>query len=818
MKEYSDITLKYIKNNKKRTILVIMGIVLSVVLFSSIMSVFLSYKDAKINSLKTSNGDYEVVYKNLHKAQVDRLIYNSEVSSFGVSKDLGQYEIINDDKKVLINISEYDENSFKDIFHTQFNIKQGRLPISKKEIILQSRVLYLLGNKKIDDYVTIEDGNTYEKKEYKIVGVYDDLFYSIVSGVTFIDKDILESEESYDVLVNLKERKDKVKIAHKLAEDLDIDSESISVNQELMGMKSDKWYLYLKVEFISMLLLFIIITICSFTLIYNTFNISIMERMSQLGILRAIGASPKQIRKIIFKEGFYIGLIAIPIGLILGYFGLDVILKLIGGSELIHINFYPKIILISSILSALTIFIAIYFPALRAGRLSPIKTIKEDKEFKVNKINRELGSVSIWGFEGELAYKNIKRMPKRFWITVSSLIISIILFITYGTYSRGSYINERNIPIEGEAIFSKDSGNFTETEYKEIESLNGIDKLYKIAPNPCAIIFPKEYKTDNSLILSENSKYVNGIGSTMSFYNEYELELAKKYLLEGDLNKEDLDNMGVILVKNDYSTYKVGDKLVIPKIKDYQYMERNRKEKSGEAIDDEELYSIKKAIDNKEFYTFNIVAIINEDFLMKGYTYDSGIGLVFSEKVYKKINGNLDSNKLLIKYEDDSVRENLYYFLNEKASEIGGKYTDYSKQIQELKFEKLRGEVFIYTVIVLITFIGAMNIANSIGTSVVLRYREFATLRALGMTMGQLKNMILIEGAIYAIVSSFIGGILGGGLGRLLNLSESKSSDKFPYEVFVIAIIGTLMITLTASIIPLSKIKNNNIIDSMREN
>jgi len=858
MRDYGELASRYLLQHKRRSILTIIGIVLAVSLFSSISTLFLSYRDLQIQDVKKTNGNYEFSYKEVNEEQLDSIINNVEVLNYGVMKELGTAEITGNNNKqtkgkksLSIDIKSYDNQAFNNIFNNYFYLKEGRLPAKEDEIVVEARTLYSLGDKKVGDKIIVSttskrNGKTESNiKEYVIVGTYEEGMFSsdTYNGFTYLNNHDLNNKGVYSVFVNLKEKKDKIGIASNIAKDLNLNTTSeksqFSINKELLTLESFTLNNILDNKIANQIaLLFCIIVVCGVAIVYNNFNIAVMERMEQFGVMRTVGATPKQIRKLVLREAFYMCIIAIPIGLAMGYLGLYSILEVLRKISnvdytIIHVKFYPLSLLTCIFLITITVLLSVWSPARRAGKVSPIDAVKTTTEIKNERIKRRKSKVFRWlfKFEGEMAYKNVRRIPKRFWITVSSLVISITLLIVYGTYTKDRYKsnNMQHSLSEADSRFEKIDGSFTEDDFEEIGSMEGIDRIYKIANNPAEIIFPKEYgnlnyekETGNPLMVVKGyENYIYAGNSIMSYYDDNAFQVAKKYLVDGVIDKRLLNNMGVILVRkgdNDYSNYKVGDKISIPKIKSYQWGEREQKYKKGEISDkDLEAYNMKTAIKNNEFYSLNIVGIVSNDFLNEHYTLQDGLNLIFTEEVYKKLNGNLDSKAMLIKFKDKQSREKLNNYFGKKASELGGRYTDYYKKAEEERNRILQEKVFIYGIITLISLISSINIINSIGINILIRKREFAALQALGMTRGQMTRMVLLEGLIHGVVSSFISLILASYLIRILMRAESREvTSNVPIEILIISIGGCILISLIASLNPLRRLKNMNVVENLK--
>ena len=189
-----------------------------------------------------------------------------------------------------------------------------------------------------------------------------------------------------------------------------------------------------KVDFnliISVLTVILVIIVATFVVIYSIFYVSINEKVSEYGKLRALGVTKRQIKKMIFSEGFYLSIVGIPIGVILGY-----IL-----SNIISFNFLFKetpydskgsllIIVISIILSLITIAISLIKPAKVAMKISPINAITYNPTLiKEGKSRKSEKNISV----RKLTLLNIKRYKKRSMMTIASISISVMLFIVIGT-------------------------------------------------------------------------------------------------------------------------------------------------------------------------------------------------------------------------------------------------------------------------------------------------------------------------------------------------------------------------------------------------
>lgn len=859
MKSFFSISLRYLKENSKRTVLTIIGIILSVSLFSGIFNVALSYRDVKIENVKKMSGNYMVKYLGVNYKTAKKITENAEVLNSGLKETPAEGVVYNGTKATNVSVFSYSSETFKNILNKYFNIKKGRLPESSDEIAIENIGVYSLGGKNVGDKLTINLLGG-EKKTYTIVGIYDPMEYSSagVDCITQIDADKIADSTVFDVYVNLKDKKNIVAAAQNIAKQngisyskSDKEGSKVNFNERLLSLYMQSTSSKLKTAMMKVLAFVItLIVVCCVAVIYNVFNISVMQRIKYFGIMRSIGATPHQIRKIIVYEALIMCIIAVPLGFIFGYFGVYAVLKIIGSDffdvTAVSLKMYPEALIICTALTVGTVFISIFGPARVAGKVSPIDAIRNVQNIKNENIKRRKSGIGklLFGFEGDLAGKNIKRVPKRFYITIFSITISIILFMVFSTILEAeksySSTTKQNTVFDSELTLNDDSKAkmcLTQKDYNEAKSLKGIDKVYRQSVKEIYSAIQKD-KINNDYI-KKTGKQVKNIEGTdyseigdkmfMSYivrsYDDETLKMCSSHLLSGSADKNKLNDMGVILINRnrffdgkgqphyvDFSTYKVGDKITVPQFVNVPQHEDNSKE-----IDSVK-EQIKSEIDNKKFYTFTVVGIIDTDVISSEYP-DNGLGLVFSEDTYKKLFNNEGYDTFWIKFKDKKASEDSSDYFISKAQSLNGNYVDRYKIQEEGRNGVIQMQVIFYGFVAIIALIGIVNIVNTLFINIMMRKREFATLKAVGMTEGQVTKMVLLEGASYAVIASVIGILIGFGLSELffsLIDEEFVKSVRIPAYSIVISFVVPLFATLMASLASLKNIKCMNIVDNIK--
>ncbi|MCU9815287.1 ABC transporter permease [Paraclostridium sp. AKS73] len=220
---------------------------------------------------------------------------------------------------------------------------------------------------------------------------------------------------------------------------------------------------------------------------YNSFSISISERRKQFGVLNSIGATKNQVMKLVFIEAIIVSLIGIPVGLIIGTFVIDLVLKLIqasfNNSQIGNMNlrlvYNPYVIVLSAVIVLFTIFVSAIFPAIRSAKTSPLECIRNSSNLKLGKVKNSKLIKLLFKTEGVLAYKNLRRNKKKFRITLFSLIISVVIFISFSgfldLFEKASEVNTGRMTYDIRVWKSgiQENNNIIE----DLNKINGIKKL-----------------------------------------------------------------------------------------------------------------------------------------------------------------------------------------------------------------------------------------------------------------------------------------------------------------------------------------------------
>lgn len=548
----------------------------------------------------------------------------------------------------------------------------------------------------------------------------------------------------------------------------------------------------------------VIIILSSVFVIRNSFSISVSEKTKQYGMLSSIGATKKQIKKSVLYEGFYIGIIGIPLGILCGMLAVVILLQVVNvllGDSLNEkcVFSIPILAIIASIIiSAITIYLSCILPARRASKISPIEAIRgnDDIKIKAKKVKTSKITKKLFGIGGVIASKNLKRNKKKYRTTVISLVVSISIFISLSSFLDygGKIVN----------VYYKDLGYDISVYDGTVENYNEITKLDNVEE------YSYSYMTEGSVDI-----------------NKYGSEFGKKRIAK---DGEETNSITIILINNDYFK-KFIEHLGIQSTnyKDIAILEDDAYEYIDEKTVFENYYSLKTGdsieitLTNGEKRTVKISKKTDERPMGYKNVYSNGGYLFVSEDFIqdKSDKKSFHVGGLLIKSQNPDELENEINNLKKTNNLYSKLYiNNISKYVEENQKIILLISIFLYGFIAVITLIGVTNIFNTITTNMILRSKEFANLKSVGMTTKEFNRMIRLESILYGLKSLLIGiplGLIGSyciynGIAKGLDFGYI-----LPLKSIIIAIIFVFIIVGLTMKYSLNKINKQNIIETIRE-
>lgn len=845
------LTKRNLALNKKRTIVTIIGIILSTALIVCVSGMVTSFQQTLINDTIKEDGYYHVEIKDMKKEDLLALENNRDIEDFYFSNEVGYATFpSNNVFKPYLYITAYNEKAIKNL---GIKLKEGRLPENKNEIVIPNHAIdngELKG--KIGDTITLqvgirtlteegkvvtlnqnnpliteeiekENGEIYEKpietftpKEvvtYTIVGIIERPGYGVegyaapgYTCITYTDE-MHEKGNAFILFKNAKGYKGKTQNITRDTYDYDFNSGYLRwlgvTDSETMGA------LYLVAGVVIG-----IIILSSVFVIKNSFAISITEKYKMFGMLRSVGATSKQIKKNVLYEGFVLGLIAIPIGILCGVIAIIILVFLINfilGDFLADIKFVYSIpllpILLSIFLASVTIYLSTIFIARKAGKISAIDAIRSNNDIKIKskKLRTPFLVKKIFKTGGVIAYKNLKRNKKKYRTTVISIVVSVFVFISlssfidFGFKMSGMYYTDMDYNMYVYSI-----GDIYSVGYDNLKEIANLDLIERY-----------------SMIRSD------GLLVKEDIYSDYGKKILSLYGMDAkeilDASSEERTMSVIALGSQEYQRYlkKIGVKentnvgILLDEFKETI----NKKNYVGN------LYNLKNhdtfkgtTVGKKENFEIEIIRSEERPMGLER-SYSFGGYLIVSDEIFDTMFEETYATMYVCAKDTKKLETQIDTLKKEKENLKNINVVNLEEEIKQQNAMVLIVSIFLYGFITVISLIGITNIFNTITTNMNLRSKEFAMLKSIGMTKREFNRMIRLESIFYGLKSLLIGiplGLIGSYLIYKAFNSGLEFAYTFPIKSLIIAVLFVSIIIGIIMKYSLTKINKQNIIETIR--
>lgn len=839
------LTIKNLKLNKKRSLGTIIGIILSVALICAVSNMVSSFRETLIQNAINESGYWHIRLYNVSNDKLKRLKLNKDIDNiYTISEDgYAKLDTIKNEYKPYLKFYGMNKENFNNL---EFKLIKGRFPKNDNEIIISEHL-----NKngkadlKIDDEITVNvgdrvtleddyalnDSNPFDKgneiiknpntKKYRVVGIIKrpDVSFEPTSAPAYTTITTSTNEDNFSVFISLKNPRDKNSFVELLGArnydevvNMGINNPryDYTLNNELLRWEALKF----SDSTFSMLLSIteVVIFIIIFTSIFcirNSFAISTTEKMRMYGMLSSVGATKKQIKKSVLTEGFILGLIAIPIGIICGIIAVFVLLKIVNlflGDFLFNNidGMVFKVSFVAIIISIILGFVTIYFSAIssakKASKVSPIDNLRNTNDIKISskKLKTPKLIKNVFKTGGVLAYKNLKRSKKKYRTTVVSLTVSIFVFISMFTFINEGFKQSsnyyQNYDYNYRITFNNNSSMDEINEIRNLDSVNASYLVYYAKPSilidDISKINPKEpleceyYKNDKCIKKYARLNIILLDDSTF-----------KSYVKKVNGNYDYLKDKGILT--DMYRFYDNKSKK--------EYEDRIYTYKSGDTIDSKLL--------NEDNISIDIGLVSN--IMPYGFenVYSNGGYIVLNNKYFNNI--DYYGADLMI---DSSDTEQLTNNILNMDGELN--YYDMDEEAKAEKSIVIVISIFLYGFIGVITLIGVTNIFNTITSNMELRQKEFAMLKSVGMTKKEFNHMINLETLFYSSKSLIYGSILGIiGSYFVHRAFAGKIDTQFvlPYKAILICILFVFIVVYMIMKYSMNKINKQNMIETIRK-
>ena len=904
MNVFSKVTLESLKKNRTRTVVTIIGIMLSAAMICASTTFVSSMQNFVLRCEIYSSGDWHgAVYDAAYKDYED-IRDSGKVSSAAYAQVLGYAKIgsANEYKPYLYVLGGDVASGY---FETMpVHLLLGTLPKDSTEIILPE---HLTSNGKVNytpgDTVTLEVGdrtldgkrlgqdtpvyaydsethtevmsgerleNT-EPRTYTVVGIYERPTFEdyAAPGYTALTAADTKSADQSPIHCYFK--------LHKPAGVYGFMKE-MGYTQEYRYAYNTKVLLYsgtapfdsFLTAFYSLAAIIIaLIVFGSVSLICNAFSISVSERTRQFGLLSSVGATRKQLRRMVLFEALAVSIVGIPLGILVGIGGIGITLILIGDkfSSIVRADIPMRLcvswqaVLIAAVIALITVLISAWIPSKRATRVSAVEAIRQSMDIKVSgrPVRTSKLAYKLFGLPGVLAGKHYKRNRKKYRTSVVSLFMSIVLFVSAAAFTdymmesaEGGLASDQFDLIYAaesdasaamtpdallELLFSEQ--NVTGGTYTKKQFLQGdISREYVTA------MYADRF-ADFGMEREDAAPKELGISGYLYFVADAEFNrLLEKYNLK-EADYYDRDNpLGIALDRNieldrrleKYVTLDTlkGDGCVIEGLYyveiDGYYRKDSRIDENGNKVvlyqnrDNENDIIELPYEESFAKYTLRSEKTIEEAPFFVSRSTPVAINMIYPYSMLESVvpeaalNQFRNTEYFLTSSNHTASFENLATMLTENGLSSRQLF-DYAANAETNRNVVTIIRVFAYGFIVLISLIAAANVFNTISTNISLRRREFAMLKSVGMTQKGFHRMMNCECLLYGSKALLLGLPVSCGITYLIYRAVTtayETSFHLPWAAIGIAALSVFLVVFATMMYSMSKVKKDNPIDALK--
>lgn len=805
------------RHYKSKNILIGIAIILTTLLLFVIPSIGKDMVEVNFAVINKIYPTWHALYRNVDESTVMKLAAHHDVKTYGLRSDAGYMNL--EDATVSMM---YMDRTGMELYKVK--LKEGQLPQKENDIVVSKGILEALGqNGKIGDTITVpyqilkDDGLDYTKeKDFRICGFLADnesskeqkQYTSLVSEA-FLKAEIPVEQVKYRFLLQVNGQKgnttaDYTETIQNIARQFGISEDDMNINKEYLAAN------YVDPATIPVIVgIMLIVVLAGIITIYSVYYVSMNQRVREFGKLKAIGATKRQLRQIVLREGMGVALFAIPIGLLIGTVAVKVVLlqfvehakdsnvliteayKVVAKGEVQL--YYWWIYLLAIAVTLCTVYLSLMKPMRMAAKVSEIEAMRYQGGSKRQKSSRK-------GYQflniGRLTKRNLAENKKKSTITIVSMAVTGIFVMMVATVlSCANPMESAKSSIVGQYEISPivESGNKEHPEYEwaevqknnplneglkqQIEELDGVERVdvftaLKVSGGP----FEEKIGTE----------FINGVPE------EYAEEL-KKGITEGNVTYEELKSGDKVILDRAllhwYPDIKVGDKL---KLNIHDGDNTFQKEIEVAAIGEYE----------SGLTNYNCLIMAKEGAEKLTINNSSSYFQVIADKDYDEA---LEASLQAIV--DGSGRLQMRTWKNE--------YDTWENAIQ-----MTRGAC--YAFIIILAAISIMNLINTMINSVHVRKKELGMMQAIGMSDRQLMKMLQLEGIFYTVGTLIISIGVGSLAGYPLFLYAKRtgmfdiSTYHYPVTAAIIIILTLFVIQMLLAIFIAKSVRKDSLIERIR--
>lgn len=803
-----------LRANRGRNRIAVLAIMLTAILFMALTTIFqgaqVSMKEQRFRQAGTR---LMVSIKNLTKEEAEQLVSDPEFAVAGMERYVSN--AVNPElNNMTVSVGWADETVAKNSF---MELEEGHYPEKEDEIACDFEVLALLGlPDETGSVFTLQytAGDKILEKQMTVCGIWKGMKYeqnaSVLVTEAFVDETLKSfdgeyasmRETSYNVRGSFENENGIPGKLDQLVEKLGYDPAAERGGEGYLihhvNPVYETSYTYDTQVYIIVGIGVLLIMLAGYLIIYNIFKISIEKDIRLYGQLKTVGASPKQIRYMVMRQGMVLSALGIPMGLVLGWLiGNALLPPVMAGALAGDASFIVPpvwIWLLSGLFALVTVRISCSRPGRIAGKISPVEALKYQGEQKLSKTHKK-GKDSGHRI-ASMAVANLSRNKGKTILVVLSLSLCAVLLNSVLNYT-GSMDQETYVRRGMVTDFDVTNANFLKTsseDYQKVVSEQAIDALEKtdgvteFGKVYCHMLPAEqlvEGDEDLGRITGINQKEISADPAEFDWnrmlYGMDENALSQTKIIEGSIDYEKLCTGKYVIMAGP-----VGDW--------GEYFYEDQEFHAGDMVDLEIDETVQE---------YTVMAVVGAG-SSQTMSYSKGgyEAVVFAEPVFLEKFPDMTAPIHCL----FNAREGQFDEINEAVSRIaeGNNLSVSTRLTAEEEYKELKNTYSMVGVIVsvILGLIGLLNLVNVILTGVISRQREFASMRSIGMTKKQLKKLVVYEGLVYAALAGLAGTLLSAGVSVTLvrMLSMNTWFMKYHFTVVPAVVVSGVCLLLAAGI------------------
>lgn len=796
------ITNRSLKTNKVRNIFAILAIVLTTFMISSVFSIGVSFiENYGIMNTRLAGTTANILLPNPSEDQISKLKTLDIFKSTGSQIDAGYVKLDSlSENRTSVRLEYYDKDNYEKQLKPALGEIKGKYPTRENEIMISRLALDLLDESdvKIGDKITIPCKINGEviNKEFTINGIFTSYGLTEDTGYIYVSQKFVEQNNLSVQKNGFFSMATKSKYKYSAEDTL----------KEIINLKDNQKFNYSYVvdnandTIISTAILVLVIVsfivLSGYLLIYNVLYIAVIKDINFYGRLKTLGASPKQIKKIVKGQALRLSAIGVPVGLILGgivSFGIVPAVMGIffaGASKVAmpsDVSFNPIIFILAALFSLITVVISCRKPAKIAGSISPIEAIRyTGNKVKKQKKNR---NTTNGGKIYKIAWYNIFRDKKRAILVFISLFMGIITFLSVNTFVDSMKVEnyiDKYVPNDFqlqnvEAVKGKMDNDI-------IDNIRGIVGVKSIDTFKLSTL---RLTMDDEIILPALKEIYTRFGKGNDEMNNF-IEGAKEYPEFMDTNVIGIDDTLIEKIykenpeKFDLQAFKDGKLILI----DSWYYGDNYKDIKG----DIHLTNI----DTNKTLQYNTQIIKLEVSIPLGLARPLGIPTIYMSQPALDSLDNNSANYLTYINVEEKYEPQIKNNLEAIAKKQGLYFEAKTTQTEEFKKVSMVEKILGGGVALILILIGILNFINVMITGINIRLKELAVMESIGMTKKQIKKMLVFEGLYYAGIITLLICTLGISIILVVSALTRNIAD---YAIFSFPTVQLIVLTIVIFII-----------------